>query len=471
MTLENTWQEFLKIISGEVGSRVVETWFKAVHFKSCDIIQKEAILEAPNAFVRDWIEKNYLALCQMHLGRLLNVTGIRVRIGNARGVQSFTHETATTPQDAISVMPAIIDHGDYEETNTGRHAGMVKKANTNFSINPYYSFDTIVVGPHNALACAAARAVSEQPGKLYNPLFIYGASGLGKTHLLHAIGNGIATKKRAPVVVYQTAARFVTEFIYAIRNNKTTVFEEKYQAVDLLLVDDLQFISHKEQTQEAFFHIFNTLYDARKQMVFSSDAFPHDMEGIADRLRSRLSAGLITDLHAPSVETKIEIVKKKAKLNHCDISDDVAYLIASYVPASIRELEGALMRVMALSSLTKQSIDGELVKTVLMRPDQLVKARLVDPEQVFKAVPRYYPYDKDALCSTVRSKELALARHVAMYLMKQLTGKSFRDIGIILGHRDHTTVMHAVEKVKARLSVDHEFMLMVNRIEQDILGH
>lgn len=464
MTLENIWQDFLKIVSEEVGSRVVETWFKAVRFKSWDAIRKEVFLEAPNAFVRDWIHKNYLPLSQQHLGRLLNTNELRINVIDIKAVQS---DGQSLLSNTVAVMPAVVT------TDISMPFATITRNKTNerSTINSIYTFDTFVVGPHNSLACAAARAVAENPGKLYNPLFIYGASGLGKTHLLHAIGNAIKVEKKSLIVVYQTAARFVTEFINAIRFNKTIAFEEKYQAADVLLIDDIQFISHKEQTQEAFFHIFNTLYDARKQIVFSSDIFPDHMQGIADRLRSRFTWGLITDLHTPSLETKIAILKKKAQANNHELDDQVSYFIASSVASNVRELEGALIRVMAFAALTSQVITIDLVRKVLLRSDQQKNPKImVDPDMIMKVLSKHYPYGKEALCSSGRNKDLVLVRHIAMFLMKRLTDKSFRDIGLLLGSRDHSTVMHAVEKIKVRVDSEEDFGTMVQRIEQELLS-
>lgn len=451
LIVDNIWQEFLKIIHEEVGSQVVDTWFKAVVIKHWDSLQKEVHLEAPNGFVRDWIHNNYLSLCQTHLGRLLNIDTPKVIVVDAKNTKEI--------KKAVPVL-SVPDSSKY----TPAKISTIKRVG---HTNEGHSFETFVVGPSNSLAYAAAQAVTEKPGVLYNPLFIYGGSGLGKTHLLHAIGNAVRNNQKKAVVLYQTTDRFVSEFINAIRFDKIHRFEEKYRVVDVLLIDDVQFISNKEQTQEAFFHIFNVLYEAHKQIVFSSDTFPQDIAGIAERLRSRLSWGLVTDICMPSLETKMVILKKKAEMTNETISDEVAHFIASHVVSNIRELEGALVRVLAFASLTQQPATLELAQKVLVRTPQ--KYTVVDFEYIIKCMNKYYPYDMQTLCSKGRAKDLVFARHVVMFLMKRLTDKSLRDIGVFLGGRDHSTVMHALHKMEKYIEKNPEFNTQIKRIEEDIL--
>lgn len=457
------WGEFLTIIREEVGSRVVDTWFKAVSLGKWDMILKEVYLEAPNAFVKDWLNKNYLALCQTHLARLLKVTSLKVIIidvsdtKNDNSVKNNVLESVECPgqagtQEVVLYKPAkvaTIKRGNY--TNTG------------------YSFENFVVAPSNSLAYAAAQAVTEKPGCLYNPLFIYGNSGLGKTHLLHAIGGSIKNKDKKAVVLYQTTDRFVSEFINAIRFNKVHQFEAKYQSADVLLIDDVQFISNKGQTQEAFFHIFNLLYDAHKQIVFSSDTFPQDMDGIAERLRSRFAWGLVTDMYAPSLETKVAILKKKAELCSEVVDDAVMYFIAEQVTSNIRELEGALVRIIAFATLTQQAITLELAYKVLLRTSLKSAPRVVDFEGIVKVINKQYNCSLKDLCSKSRNKHITFIRHVAMYCMKHLTDKSLRDIGTFLGGRDHTSVVYALEKIERHMKENAHFGVELRRIENEIL--
>jgi chromosomal replication initiator protein len=460
--LVNIWDQFLKIAHEEAGSRVVETWFKAVSLQKWDALHNTVYLIAPNSFVKDWIKNNYTSLFMVHLGRLLNVNAPKIIFLNAE--EHINKQEANNDITSFMVVPAV---SDVRQKN---HALVKVPSSKNQShINTSYVFSNFIVGPSNSLAYAAAYAVTEKPGRLYNPLFIYGGSGLGKTHLLHAIGNEIKLRNKNAAILYQTADRFVNEFISAIRFDKIHKFQSKYKDIDVLLIDDVQFISNKEQTQEAFFHIFNSLYDAHKQIIFSSDTFPQNIQGLAERLRSRLAWGLVTDIHTPSLETKIAILKKKAESSSGILSDEVAHFIASRCISNIRELEGALIRVMAFASLTKQPISLELARKVLIR-SQEHNARTIDFDNITKTIQKHYGHDLVALQSKSRNKELAFARQIAMFLMKKLTEKSLRDIAIYLGGRDHSTVMHAIHKVEEQYKIDQNLQMTLKRIEEDIIG-
>lgn len=455
--IRDIWQEFLTIAKEEVGSRVVETWFKAVSFHRWDPVEKVVYLQTANSFVQDWLRGNYILLIEHHLKRLLNVDELKVILSTASPAPKteLVSNEVSPKNEPVPIKPA---HKVLPSTDIHRRRG-----------NRLYVFDSFVVGPNNSLAYAAAHAVAEKPGLMYNPLFIYGGSGLGKTHLLHAIGNEMKARNKKAVTLYQTADRFVNEFINAIRFDKIHHFQAKYKNVDALLIDDIQFISNKEQTQEAFFHIFNTLYDAEKQIVFSSDLFPHDISGIAERLKYRLSWGLVVDMHVPTLETKIAILKKKAEINHEILPDDVAHFIASRVVSNVRELEGSLIRVMAFAALTKQAITLEVARRVLIRENE-VKKNEVGLERVVECVHKHYCYDLNALRSKNRNKELSFARHLAMFLMKKVTDKSLRDIGVFLGGRDHSTVMHALEKVESHRQTNSDFRHKLQRLEEEIVG-
>lgn len=447
------WDEFLKIAREEAGSRVVETWFKAVTLQRWDSLGKTVYLQTPNQFVRDWIKSHYTALIEVHLKRLLHVEQIKIIFVNA--------------QEEVTVVPD--EHALLQKTESKTTEIAIKTIASTQRKQRTYSFDTFVVGPNNSLAYAAAKAVAQSPGIVYNPLFIYGPSGLGKTHLLHAIGTEIKSLNNKLSILYQTADRFVNEFINAIRFDKIHHFQAKYKSVDVLLIDDIQFISNKEQTQEAFFHIFNALYDAEKQIIFSSDAFPQDISGLADRLRYRLAWGLVVDMQVPSLETKVAILKKKAEMNNEFLADDVAHFIASHVVTNIRELEGSLIRVIAFASLTKQPVTLELARKVLVRTHEM-KTTPVGFESIIKCVSKYYPYGLEDLRSKNRNKELSFVRQLTMFLMKKVTDKSLRDIGIFMGGRDHSTVMHALDKVQTQAQNDNTFLLHLKKMEEDILG-
>ena len=460
MKIQTIWEEFLTIIKGEAGSRVVDTWFKAVNLRHWDGAAQTATLEVPNKFVLDWIKNNYLVLIQTHLSRLLHVDKLKVTFF----LHGATPEIAQSVSDTLAIMPAVVTPSR-PNNQINNNVTLARQRST---VNSSHTFDTFVVGSSNSLAYAAAQAVAEKPGTLYNPLFLYGGSGLGKTHLLHAIGNEIKRLYPKAVILYQTADRFVNEFIHAIRFDKVHKFQEKYKSVDVLLVDDIQFISNKEQTQEAFFHIFNTLYDSRKQIVFSSDVVPQDIRGLAERLRSRLAWGLVADIRSPALETKIAILKKKVELNSEQLPDDVAHFIASRSVSNIRELEGFLIRVMAFSSLTGQKISLEVAQKVL-ESHVSVKSEPIDFEGIIKKLGDHYPYKLEQLRSKDRSKDIANVRQIAMFLMKKMTDKSLRDIGIFFGGRDHSTVMHALCKVQEQYDADTAFKAHLEKIENAIL--
>ncbi|OQA34893.1 MAG: Chromosomal replication initiator protein DnaA [Candidatus Dependentiae bacterium ADurb.Bin331] len=463
--LTTIWEQFLLIAREEAGSRVVETWLKAVTLTKWDSLHKTIHIKAPNTFVKEWIKSNYLTIFHHHLSRLLNVDQLKIVFAqDGETIQPMHHAL-----DAIKIMPAqLIVPPEQQKKN----AKLVKTAVTPFrhQLNKNFVFDTFIVGPNNHMAYAAAYAITQKLGKLYNPLFIYGGSGLGKTHLLHAIAHEIKNNYKDVDVLYQPADRFVNEFIHAIRFDKIHQFQAKYKEIDLLLIDDVQCISNKEQTQEAFFHIFNSLYDAHKQIVFSSDSYPANIHGVAERLRSRMASGLVVDVQIPAIETKIAILKRKAEFQHEELPDEVAAFIASTVNSNIRELEGAFIRVNAFAQLTKQPISLELAKKVLTHNGKnTVERHTIDFERIVKAIGSHYSYTLTDLRSKKRSKELSWARQLAMYFMRKLTDKSLHEIALYLGRSDHSTVIHAFRQVQDRAEADHAFHDQINRMKEEIL--
>ena len=447
VAIDQIWKDFLDIVKQEEGSRVVETWLKAVVLTQWDAREKIVYIRAPNNFVKEWVRNNYIKLFHEHLSRLFAVDSLQVTFLEADEISSE------------KVVPARLVHDNC--TSMVLHT-------KGFSVNKTYLFDTFVVGPSNSLSYAAAFAVTKKPGLVYNPLFVYGGSGLGKTHLLHAIGNGIKEEFKKLSVLYQTADRFVNEFINAIRFDKIDLFKEKYRAIDVLLIDDIQFIAHKEQTQEAFFHIFNALHESSKQIVLSSDIYPREMEGVAERLRSRMEWGLVTDIQKPTLEEKVAILKRKAEMSHEAISDDVAHFIAAQSVANVRELEGALIRVFAFASLTNQAVNLELVKKVLNRPQSGPICRVISLEDIATLITKQYGFTLVELRSKLRNKDIVLARQAAMFIMKRLTDKSLQDIGQFLHRKDHTTVAHAVTKIQLLMSKDNLLHTRIQKIEMEL---
>ncbi|MBP9765474.1 chromosomal replication initiator protein DnaA [Candidatus Babeliales bacterium] len=462
--IDQVWQDFLKIIRDEVGTRIIETWIKAVSISYYDTIKREMYISAPNLFVKNWVELHYKELFTKHLMRLLSVEQLTIYFTVQNG-----HQVATMHESA-KIMPAVqIQQPKKKRTD------IVKKTVSSYDgcmkLNPAYQFDTFVIGDNNQFAYASARAVAEKLGTLYNPLLLYGGSGLGKTHLLHAIGNHIQEHQPNVVVMYQTTDRFITEFINAIRFDSVAKFQAKYKQVDVLLVDDIQFMVNKEQTQEIFFQIFNNLYETNKQIILSSDTLPRYLGGLVDRLKSRLEWGLVADVQVPMLETKVAILKRKAYMQKEVLPDDVALVIAQQDIASIRELEGSLIRVLAYASLTNHPLTVDLVHKVLgVVQEHKSAVAPVDFRVIMQYVKKHFSYDIDQLRSKDRSKGISLARHVAMYLMKRYTNSSLREIGEFLQRNDHTTITHAVQRITMLRTCDEHISNVLKNIEEELRG-
>jgi chromosomal replication initiator protein len=480
------WEEFLKIIKEEAGSQIVETWFKAVVLEEWNPTTATVTLRVPNQFVSKWIQEHYTTLLKTHLARLLHSNNIRLFfISNSSStptrsiIPASVAQTNIVPQTSHTHFTATHDaekkpaQNNYplSKPSAGTSLTVSKKKGRDLNapnINENYHFENFVVGPNNSLAHAAAHAVAQNTGAVYNPLFIYGGTGLGKTHLLHAIGN--EAKKRNPqlVIRYETCDHFINEFIHSIRLERSSQFREKYQKVDLLMLDDIQFLSNKEQTQESFFHIFNALYEQQKQIVLSSDTFPKEITGLQNRLKSRMEWGLVADIQIPDLETKIAILERKAEAHGIALAPEVADFIASRVISNIRELEGALIRVSAFATLTNQPISIEMAKRVLLNLNEKRKDS-VQLENVLKAVSKHYEVSIHEIKSKKRQKDITFVRQVTLYLMKKLTISSLQTIGSFIGGRDHSTVIHAITKVEGMMKDEKELAQKLRMIEQEIL--
>lgn len=479
------WNDFLNVVREEAGNQVVETWFKSVTLQQWNSFARCAILKVPNEFVKTWLQEHYIELIQKHLARLVNVSNLRIVFL----CKQQEKQTPRTIIPAASLCKAIpISQADPEKIET-QEVGSIEcdvavqtspstalvttsqtqqaKKDRRQGLNPHYVFSSFVVGPTNSLAHAAAQAVSKQLGGAYNPLFIYGGTGLGKTHLLHAIGNEVMQKDATLCVRYETADKFINDFINAIRFDRADQFRSKYKKVDLLLLDDIQFFSNKEQTQEAFFHVFNLLYEQQKQIVMSSDMFPQEIKGLQGRLRSRMGCGLVADIQLPDLETKIAILKKKAAAHAIDLHDDVAEFIASHVVSNIRELEGALIRVSAFGSLIKESLSISLAKRVLVNVTKKKREGIL-LERVLKLVANHFNTSILDMRSKKRHKDLAKVRQIAFYLMKKVTDHPLQVIGKFVGGRDHSTVVHAINKVESFLKSDQELAQRIRALEQEL---
>lgn len=468
------WEEFLKIVREEAGNQVVETWFKAASIESWDATSRTAHIRVPNQFVSSWIQEHYQDLMRTHLSRLLHIDNL-----------SFAFSCGTPADLTRTIIPASTLAAQKKSNTEHAHELVtVKPTSQNLypdvhkdakrprkkssNINERYLFENFVVGNSNALGHAAAYAVSQHLGKVYNPLLIYGGTGLGKTHLMHAIGNEVKRLNPHAVICYETSDYFMTEFINAIRFDRHHQFREKYQKIDLLMLDDIQFLSNKEQTQEAFFHIFNRLYEQGKQIVMSADTFPKEITGLQDRLKSRMEWGLVVDVQSPDLETKIAILQRKAETHGIDLTHDVACFIASNVTSNIRELEGALIRVSAFSALTNQPVTVELAKRTLLHLHEQKKEGVM-LATVLKQVSNYFNMSIAELKSKKRHKNVTSVRQIAFYLMKKLTFCSLQVIGEFMGGRDHSTVIHAVTKIESLFETDPQLASKIKVIEQEIL--
>jgi chromosomal replication initiator protein len=416
------------------------------------------LISAPNAFAKDVLETRLRAIVTEVLSRELGEkTNIAVTVDENSDIPS-----PPAPQVEIETIAP--------KSGTGRSDVAASKNSEVSQLNPRYIFETFVIGASNRFAHAAAVAVAEAPAKAYNPLFIYGESGLGKTHLLHAIGAYAKELYGGVRVRYVSSEEFTNDFINSIRDDKASVFQRRYRDLDVLLVDDIQFLENKERTQEEFFHTFNTLYNANKQIVISSDRPPKQLTTLEDRLRSRFEWGLITDIQPPELETRIAILRKKAAQDKLNAPDDVLEYIASKISTNIRELEGALIRVTAFASLNRQSVDLSLAEIVLKDLIPNESSLEITSATIMAQTAAYFSLTLDDLCGTSRSRVLVNARQIAMYLCRELTELSLPKIGQLFGGRDHTTVMHADRKIRQlmaeRRSIYNQVTELTNRIRQ-----
>ncbi len=443
-----TWEKSLQMIRGKVSQQNFETWIRPIRLVAVE--GENVSLAVPNRFFKDWLMENYLPLLQETLssavGQSINIQFVVGQTKEKSGSSARRQDSKKTVVQEKAAKPAI-------------HP----------SLNPQYSFERFVIGACNQFAHAASMAVAEQPAKNYNPLFIYGGVGLGKTHLLNAIGLHTLSIYPETNVVYVSAEEFMNELINSIRYDRMQKFREKYRNIDSLLIDDIQFIAGKERTQEEFFHTFNTLHDSGKQIVVTSDKFPKDIPNLESRLRSRFEWGLIADIQPPEIETKIAIIEKKSQEIHIDLSSSVAHYIASQAESNIRELEGYLIRISAYSSLTNRPINMELVREVLKKILKQHEKQEVTIDQILKAVSAKFNLKLSDIKSQKKNKNFVLPRQIAMYLSRKLTTASFPDIGEKIGGRDHSTVIYSNNKISKAVESNQQIKKTVQEIENEIL--
>jgi len=445
MTVASVWQEALAYIQGKVPKQVYDTWFTPVHLERIE--ESTAQIAVPNKFFGDWLSQHY--------GPLLEEA-----VSTARG----GGETAVSFVVFNRLANKHIDSTIVEQAAKTVAASKPKRG---IQLNPKYTFKNFVVGAGNQFAHAACMAVAEQPAKAYNPLFIYGGVGLGKTHLLNAIANHVAERTDLRIA-YLTTEQFTNEVINSIRYDKMMDLRKRYRHIDMLMIDDIQFLAGKERTQEEFFHTFNSLYEAHKQIVLSSDRFPKDMPDIEERLRSRFEWGLIADLQPPDVETRIAILRKKSEDEGVTLPEDVIQFLSTTMKSNIRELEGSLVRLGAYASLTGQVITLEMARNVLR---DLIgdKKKIVSLEDIQEVVTAWFHVRIADLKSRRRSKTLVHPRQIAMYLCRELTDASYPEIGRHFGGKDHTTIIHACRQIGKARETDSALQATLDGLKDKIL--
>lgn len=458
---DSLWTNVLLIMKERMSGQSFNTWFGGTHIVDHDSSVNRITVSVPTLFARNWLSNHYAD----------DIENAFTALTDQEYMVSFvTDPDVTKIQDVAS--PQLQPYSPSHDA-TGSYKGTTASTeNTTFPgispFNPRYTFDTFVIGAGNRFAHAACLAVAEAPANAYNPLFIYGGVGLGKTHLMHAIGHYVSKRNPQAKVLYLSSERFTNEFISAIRENRGAEFRERYRSIDVLLIDDIQFLANKEGTQEEFFHTFNDLHAAAKQIVITSDRAPREIATLQDRLRSRFEWGLLTDVQPPDLETRIAILQRKAKADGFHIPREVTQYIATQVDTNIRELEGALIRVVAYSSLVNQDITVALAEQALkdiVSPD---KPRTITVGHIQKVIGDHYGLRLDELKAKKRTRNVAFPRQIAMYLTRELTDLSLPRIGEAFGGRDHTTVMHACDRVSQTLINDHQLKMTVDRLAEAI---
>ena len=434
---DEIWKQVVVLLDKKIDRHNMETWILPA--KALGIDEPYFTIGVPSKFFATWLEEHHSDIIRDAL-RQVSGRDFELRF-------SILSSDRPPPEATTDPIPATAPRRSVIGTN----------------LNPRYTFKSFVVGGSNKFAHAAARAVAENPAHSYNPLFIYGGVGLGKTHIMQAIGSHVLSNKPDLRVCYVSAEKFMNEMIYSIQHGSTIAFRNKYRGMDALLIDDVQFLAGKESTQEEFFHTFNSLYDAHKQIVLTSDRPPKEIPTLEERLVSRFEWGLVTDIQPPDFETRVAILKKKAEADGLEIPDEVFHMIAEAVKSNIRELEGSLVKLVAFSSVTGQDITkdlaGEVLKDIL-----LPETRTITIDDIKRVVAGHFKISPEALVSRKRTTAIAFPRQVAMYLARMLTNASLSDIGMAFGKRDHTTVMHACDKIGEKTRTDPSFQALTDRL-------
>lgn len=451
------WQAVLAELELSISKANFITWFKNTGIIA--IAEGQAAVCVPNAFTKAWLEKKYHQIIIKSIERITGkpLKRLDYRIDNIKNIADQAVAALSAPVDNT----ASIDYS----ANSGPIRSTVPDSN-GFSLNPKYTFETFVVGKGSELAFAAAQAVVSRPGEAYNPLFIYGGVGLGKTHLIQAVGNQLRKNNPGTSIMYVSAEKFSNDFISSIKDGVAKEFQNRYRNIDLLLIDDIQFIAGKDRTQESFFHTFNELHQQNKQVILTSDRPPKAIPALEDRLKSRFEWGMIADISAPDFETRVAILQKKCAEKNFPLNDKVIQTIASIMQSNIRELEGALNKIIVFHQLKNSEATVDSVKSLLSTGSSITARQSVTPRQLIEVVGQFYTISVDDILSKNREKKIALPRQVIMFMMREELKMSYPAIGDELGGRDHTTAMHAHEKVKTELENDLKLRQEVEMLRQ-----
>ncbi len=448
--MEKLWMDIVSNIGDDIGEQNVKTWIEPLNYiENSDSI---LVLGAPNKFIKDWFYDNYSKKIEKKINE---TTGrdIKIQIEVKKIIKTVRKiEEEKIEEEKKEKKPII-------------KTDLIKNSN----INHLYTFETFVSGSSNQFAHAAAMAVAKNPATTYNPLFIYGGVGLGKTHIIHSIGNEILKNNRNLTITYYSSEKFTNELINSLRHGKMEEFRNKFRSIDVLLIDDIQFIAGKKSTQEEFFHTFNALYESHKQIVVTSDKFPKEIPDLEERLRSRFEWGLIADIQEPDTETKQAILKMKSEINNINVSEEVISFLANSLTSNVRELEGYLIRIGAYSSLTSTPINIDMAKDVL-KNIITENNKEVTVDRIQKTVAEYYQIKTSDIKSQKRLKNIVLPRQIAMYISRNMTNLSYPEIGEKFGGKDHSTIIHAIKKIDLKMSTDMSLKMTVDKLMDKLLG-
>ena len=447
--IEKTWAHALNELKSKISDQNISTWIMPI--QPVNLSDNKFHVEVPNKFIKDWIKDNYKIIIEEVIYNILKekyVLDIKTNSKIKTGIPISKNNNTTNNTTAIkNIKKKIIEYPQ--------------------NMNIKYTFDSFVSGTSNQFAHAAAMAVSDNPATTYNPLFIYGGVGLGKTHLINAIGNQVYKKNSNTKICYYSSEKFTNELINSLRHGKMEEFRNKFRSIDILLIDDIQFIAGKKSTQEEFFHTFNALYESHKQIVVTSDKYPKEIPDLEERLRSRFEWGLVADIQAPDIETKQAILKMKADMNNINLPEDVNFLLANSFSSNVRELEGYLIRIGAYASLTSTPINIEMTKKILK--DILIEnSKEITIEKIQKTTADHFQIKVNELKSSKRLKSIVLPRQIAMYICREMTSLSYPEIGEKFGGKDHSTIIHAIKKIKKLMGEDIQMKLMIEKLMDNL---